>query len=229
MIDPHRKEWNEQEQTLQDALKRSKDLAQVAALFQRQHAMLHSSGMTPPEERGEHFWSFDDEVWEGLSDQAARRIPKGCEHSIVWLVWHMARCEDITMNVFVLDQPQVLYQDEWIKRVNTPIHDTGNALNPDEIASFSAVVDIPSLRAYRTAVGCRTRKIVWQLAPEMLKQTVDPRRIEQVRASRDVVEAASYLLDYWGTRTITGLLLMPPTRHNFVHLNEAMRLKNKRQ
>ena len=42
-----------------------------------------------------------------------------------------------------------------------------------------------------------------------------------------VVEGARGLLDYWGGLTIAGLLLMPPTRHNFVHLNEAWMLKGK--
>jgi hypothetical protein len=42
-----------------------------------------------------------------------------------------------------------------------------------------------------------------------------------------VVEAARGLIDYLGNRTISGLLLMPPTRHNFIHLNEAERIKKK--
>jgi hypothetical protein len=37
------------------------------------------------------------------------------------------------------------------------------------------------------------------------------------------------ILQYWSKRTIAGLLLMPPTRHNFLHLNEALRIKLKLQ
>jgi hypothetical protein len=44
-----------------------------------------------------------------------------------------------------------------------------------------------------------------------------------------VAEAASDILDYWGKRTKAGLLLMPATRHNFLHLNEAQRLKQRRR
>ena len=44
-----------------------------------------------------------------------------------------------------------------------------------------------------------------------------------------VLEVASDLIDYWAKRTIAGLLLMPATRHNLVHLNEALRLKQKQQ
>jgi hypothetical protein len=35
------------------------------------------------------------------------------------------------------------------------------------------------------------------------------------------------VLEYWGGLTYAGLLLMPPTRHNFIHLNEALRVKKK--
>jgi hypothetical protein len=33
-------------------------------------------------------------------------------------------------------------------------------------------------------------------------------------------------VDYWSRRTVAGLLLMPPTRHCFLHLNEALRIKH---
>jgi hypothetical protein len=35
------------------------------------------------------------------------------------------------------------------------------------------------------------------------------------------------ILNYWSSRSIAGLLLMPPTRHNFLHLNEALRIKQR--
>jgi hypothetical protein len=40
-----------------------------------------------------------------------------------------------------------------------------------------------------------------------------------------VLPEAEDLLVYWSRCTITGLLLMPATRHNMVHINEALRLK----
>ena len=39
--------------------------------------------------------------------------------------------------------------------------------------------------------------------------------------------SAREIVDYWGGLTIAGLVLMPPTRHNFVHLNEALRIRQK--
>jgi hypothetical protein len=65
------------------------------------------------------------------------------------------------------------------------------------------------------------------LPPEAINHKVDPRRLQRLMDEGAVVEAARGLIDYWGGLSIAGLLLMPPTRHNFVHLNEALRVKKK--
>ncbi|NIS79815.1 MAG: hypothetical protein GTO14_06325 [Anaerolineales bacterium] len=62
---------------------------------------------------------------------------------------------------------------------------------------------------------------------EDFRKDVDPARLQQVLFEGAVVEAAQGLIDYWSRRNIAGLLLMPATRHNFVHLNEAQRIKRK--
>jgi hypothetical protein len=91
------------------------------------------------------------------------------------------------------------------------------------------MINIQALRGYRKAVGIRTRAIVKQLQAEEMSQKVSPVRIEQLIKENAVLEEGMGVVDYWSKRTIAGLLLMPPTRHNFVHLNEAMRIKQKCQ
>jgi len=44
-----------------------------------------------------------------------------------------------------------------------------------------------------------------------------------------VIDAASGIVDYWGGRDVVGLLLMPASRHPIIHLNEALKLKRRRQ
>jgi hypothetical protein len=109
------------------------------------------------------------------------------------------------------------------------VRNTGNAMDEAGVAKLSARINIEALRSYRLAVGRRTREIVRQLQAEDLKQKVDPSRLQQVMDEGAVVEAAQGLIDYWGRRNIAGLLLMPATRHNFIHLNEALRIKHRRQ
>ncbi len=42
-----------------------------------------------------------------------------------------------------------------------------------------------------------------------------------------VTPEAREIADYWSRKTIAGLLLMPPTRHCILHLNEGMRIRGK--
>ena len=112
--------------------------------------------------------------------------------------------------------------------MNIETSSTGNAMEEQDRADLNARIDIPALRAYRTAVGCRTRQIVETLQPEGLKQKVDPARIAQVMEAGALVESARGIAEYWSKRDIAGLLLMPATRHNLVHLNEALKLKRGR-
>ena len=100
-------------------------------------------------------------------------------------------------------------------------------MNREEVIAVSASIDIQALRDYRLAVGRRTREVVQQLPATAPGQKVQPARLQQLWDEGAVVDGARGLLDYWGGLTIAGLLLMPPTRHNFVHLNEAWTLKGK--
>jgi hypothetical protein len=188
-----------------------------------QHAMLHSARMAQTEP-----WSFEDDVFQDATEEQIRRIPPKCEHSIVWNIWHIARIEDVAMNLLVAGSPQVMLQEDWLEKLGISALDTGNGMDQNGIAGLSAAIHIQELRDYRVAVGRRTREIVMQLQPHDLKVKVDPSRLAQVRDQGAVIEAASGLLDYWSKRDIAGLLLMPASRHNLVHLNEALQLKGRR-
>jgi hypothetical protein len=82
-----------------------------------------------------------------------------------------------------------------------------------------------ALFAYRDAVGLQTRKIVSHLTPEQFHEKVRPDRIERLLDEGVLLDGGRGLADYWGNRTITGLLLMPATRHNLSHLNECLKLR----
>ncbi len=222
-MESYRKSLNKQQTELRRILLSFKQHDKAIQLFLSQHALLHSAKMAQPP------WSFEDEVLNDLTEQQIRRIPQNCEHSIAWLIWHMARIEDVTMNLLVAGSPQILHRDNWFERMKITARDTGNEMAEAGVAKLSAAIDIKALRGYRLAVGRRTREIVKPLQPEALKQKVKPARLQQVMDQGAVVEAARGLIDYWAKRNNAGLLLMPATRHNIGHLNEALRIKRKRQ
>jgi hypothetical protein len=223
IIETYRKLCLKQQTELRKKLLNEDCYDETIELFMTQHAMLHSASMA---DGGS--WSLADYVFSDISEERIRHIPRNSEHSIAWNIWHIARIEDVTMNMLVAGSTQILNQDQWFERMKITARDTGNLMGEDDVADLSNKIDIENLQAYRIAVGRRTRDIVNNLQPEALKQKVEPARLEQVTEEGAVVEAARDLIDYWSKRNIAGLLLMPATRHNLVHLNECLRLKHKR-
>jgi hypothetical protein len=221
-MEPNRKFWNQQQQALRAALVRPDEHRKAMDLFLAQHAMLHSAGVS-----GTDGWSLEDEVWDGLTESAARSIPQKFEHSIVWCIWHLTRIEDITMNMLLAGTPQLFLLNGWNDHLNVPYRDTGNGMDPADTAKLSDTIDIRALRAYRFAVGLQTRDLINEISHDELIRKVDPGRLAQVMAEGAVTESGQGVIEYWGSLTGAGLLLMPPTRHTFVHLNEALRIKQK--
>jgi hypothetical protein len=220
-MDPNRKLWNQRHQQLTRALSKG-DRDTAIDLFLDQHAMVHSAKLSKTK-----LWSFDDELLQDMTDEEIRQIPPGGEHSIAWILFHLARIEDITMNMLVAGSDQLFTREDWAQKMNVTILHSANRMDNASIAQLSSRIDLRSLHAYRLAVGNRTRTIVRKLQAKDLKQKVEPARIEKVLSEGAVTPEAMEILQYWSKKTIAGLLLMPPTRHCILHLNEAMRIKDK--
>jgi len=220
-MDANRKLWNSGQQKLRRALS-SSDHQQAIELFLTQHGMLHAKKVSRMD-----LHSFEDELWQGLDEETFRRIPLKSEHSIAWILFHIARIEDITMNLLVAGTPQLYLRDGWSKKLKATIHHSANKMDNESVEQLSAQLDMNALRDYRLVVGRRTREIVKRIKPAELNQNVDSARLQTVLDQGAVIPEAMEIVKYWGNRTIAGLLLMPPTRHNFLHLNEAMRIKQR--
>lgn len=197
------------------------ELAAAIDLFLQQHAMVHDAKMSDS-----RLCSFSDEVWQHAGETVIRCVPAKFEHSIAWLIWHVARIEDMTMNVLLAGTIQVFHQDSWLEKLRINVRHSGNVvMDKDAVTALSQAIDIDMLRAYRLAVGRSTREAVKGLQPDELRQKVNPARLQELLVDGSVAGEASDLLTYWGNLTKAGLLLMPPTRHNFIHLNEALKVK----
>ena len=218
----NRKELNRAQTELRRVMENGEH-AEAIALFLRQHAMLHAAKMA-----GVGLWSYEDEILDDMDDARIRRIPQNEEHSVLWCLWHIARIEDVTMNLLVGNTNQVLDEGQWTAKLNAPIIHTANLLNDEEVAALSQQVDIAALRDYRVAVGRRTREIVSRLEPGSLPVKVNQAQIARVTAQSAVHPAGDEILAYWGSRTVAGLLLMPASRHHLIHLNEAARIKKRK-
>jgi len=222
-VDTNRKLWNEGHKRLRQALNTPGSHSTAIDLFLRQHAMVHRAEMS---QLG--LYSFADEVWDGADEAVIRCVPPKFAHSIAWIIWHLARIEDMTMNALMAGRTQVFFQDDWLKKLNITQTHSGNVVMDDaDVSAFSNAVDLDALKVYRLAVGHATREAVSVLGPDDVLQKVSPARLEGLLEDGSVLPEAMGLIEYWGSLTVAGLLLMPPTRHCLVHLNEAIKVKKR--
>jgi hypothetical protein len=121
-MNSYRKLLNKQQTELRQVMMSFDQHDRAIRLFLRQHAMLHSVAMAQSQP-----WSFEDEILNDMTEEQIRRIPRNCEHSVAWCIWHIARIEDVTMNLLVAGSPQVLHRGSWLERMKVRVSDTGNA------------------------------------------------------------------------------------------------------
>jgi len=130
----------------------------LARFFLGQHAATHAGDVY--DGRTSRF----DRLFGNLSESQMRTRPGPGLNSLVWLLWHMARTEDVAVNLVVAARPQV-FDDAWAGRMNIARRDMGTGMTDAEVSELTARADVAAVRAYRSAVGTRTREVVGGLAP----------------------------------------------------------------
>ena len=91
--------------------------------------------------------------------------PREDLNSIAWILWHIARAEDIILNPVLAGRSQVL-DDAWVKRLGIARRDFGIGMTSAEVWDLTSKIDVGAVREYRDAVGRRTREIVEGFRPE---------------------------------------------------------------
>jgi hypothetical protein len=120
-------------------------------LFLMMHADTHSAAPNPDETT-----TREGRLCAGLIEADLRICPFDRHNSIAWLLWHMARCEDVMVNSVLCDGREVL-DDGWLNRLGVSTRHIGTEDTMAEVESFSRQVDVTALRRYRAAVAQATR------------------------------------------------------------------------
>jgi len=216
------KHWNEKLQELRKIILKPEEIDKTKKLCLELHEMVHMGKMSNINVK-----TFEDELWENLDEETIRTATNEKGRTIVYGIWHSTRIEDITMNILVADFKQVFEEEDWLQKINSSIKDTGNALTKEEILEFSKYININQLKEYRIAVGRKTRKIINNLNGTDLNRKMKKERLQRIldEGAVENVEAANWLIEFWGKKNVAGILLMPVIRHHVVHINESLRAK----
>jgi hypothetical protein len=189
-------------------------------LFLRQHAQVHSAAIL-----GQQEGSLADMVLRGLSDEHMRLRPRGEWNSLAWLFWHMARAEDVGINVVLAHERQVLDQNDWFERLHVARRAIGTSMTSDEVSMLSTEIDIAALREYRIAVGRKTREVAERIHRDDLEDLIDASTLRRVESEGALCERAGWVAQLWARRPKVWFLTWVATGHNFAHLGIQLRCR----
>ena len=149
--------------------------------------------------------------------------------TIAYSIWHIMRIEDIVVNTLILNCDEILFTNQYLKKINAPIITTGNELVKEEIAEFSKRLDLDALYEYAEAVRQKTDAWLLTISYDDLNTRFSDEDKNRIRNCNVVstAEEAEWLIDYWCNKDVKGLLKMPLSRHWIMHIEAAGRIMSK--
>ena len=216
------KGWNEKQKNLAVLLPNQKTFAKGIKLLLEMHSLLHDKKVYKTAAE-----TFYDNLWENMKEETCKVISNK-ETSILWNIWHITRIEDIISNI-IIGNKETIFNSEIQAKLNIKIKDTGNAMTYSEIELFNKSMNIKELNGYRVKVGKQTQKIIEALEFTDMKRKTGKEQLEKIKQNGGVIDdpKSIWLLDFWGKKNILGLIMMPITRHQIVHLNDCFKIKQK--
>jgi uncharacterized damage-inducible protein DinB len=110
----------------------------------------------------------------GLDDESLTARPAGNGNSIAWLIWHLARVEDVQV-ADVAGRDEACFGQYFVGRFSLPLRprDTGYGHSSDQVGAVRAPAEL--LLEYYDAVHRQTVEFVETLVDEDLDRVVDTR------------------------------------------------------
>jgi len=216
------KYWNPKQKKLNELLQSNSTFDKALFVCIELHAQLHDLF------KNNNSPTIYQELLSLVNNENIKYRPVNNFSSIAWNIWHITRIEDAVSNILISNSKQIL-TEEILNKINVNITDTGNAFTAADVDVFSESINLKELIKYRKKVGTNTVAILQKLT--VLDRNRKPTQEQLHRLIQENVVTSSPesigLVDFWGKKTISGLLTMPITRHQIVHINDSFRIVEK--
>ena len=187
-------------------------------LFLDPHAAVHSAAV------GGNKMSAAERTLGGLTDEQMRVRPREDLNSLAWIVFHIARAEDIFLNPVLGGRPQV-FDDAWAKKLNVTRRDFGIGMSSAEVTELTRLIELGALREYRDAVGRRTRELVGAFKPQDWEGVTAPEAVQRAADQGAFGARTEALVKVFTGRPRSALLSAIALFHCSGHLGEAVTIR----
>lgn len=149
--------------------------------------------------------------------------------SVAFSLWHIFRIEDIVLHTMIKNDKEIFFLGDYKQRISSPIITTGNELEGLQIKEFSEKLNIDELFNYILEVKKSSDDYFSKLKYYEIKRKMTEVEKSNVKELSVVSENgdAVWLIDYWGSKDIKGLIQMPFSRHWIMHIDACSRIIKK--
>jgi len=170
--------------------------------------------------------AFNMTVSSMVTPDQMKERPGGEGNSIAWVMWHMARTEDVIINAMILGEPQLLDSGGWSAKIGIDDQRIGTGFDDNEVEDFCRVVDVKTLDLYWQAVAESTT--TWL-------KSIDPARLDE-KPDADAVAAAlpegtfgpnNAGLQVWAGSSAGRLVGGPIISHGYMHVGEMTTIRSR--
>ena len=186
----------------------------VREMFLDQHAAVHSVAV------GGNKMSAAERAFTGLTEAQMRVRPREDLNSLAWLMWHIARAEDIIVNTVLSGRAQV-FDDTWMKRLGIGRRDFGIGMTSPEVTELTRQIDLGALREYRDAVGLRTRDVVSAFKSQDWERQVTADGVQRAAAEGGFGARTEQMTKMFPGRPRAAVLSGIALFHSAGHMGEA--------
>ncbi|MEJ2085293.1 MAG: DinB family protein [Acidobacteriota bacterium] len=178
-------------------------------------------------ERYRGFREYPELLVGGLSERQLRESPHPALNPIAWLLWHIARCEDVAVNRLLTDGVEVLSRDAWLSRLGVSRREIGTGMTRAEVATLCEEIHLAELAGYRQAVAQQTEQIVAAVPSEELSLPIDTERLRQALVDEGAGgRRAEWLIEAYSGHTRGWLLGHLVLTHHYYHIGQAFAVRS---
>lgn len=146
-------------------------------------------------------------------------------NSIAWLMWHLARSEDMVVNLMIRGEPQMLFEGDWNERLGIDADHIGTGLQDDEVGELTKEMNVEAVDEYWKALT--KTSFAWLKSIEN-SDVLDevPDIDERLRSAPPIVAggANDAALQFWKGRSSGDLFTGIVIGHGYIHVGQMQEI-----